>query len=111
MPEIETIKEKALSLVEVNSLLDKIKKRDKELGQKGQKTQEYINKMVKIDEKKAKEIKSKLEKTELQRLKQKHIVKIIDVMPKDVDSLKSLFASEPITLKQEELIKILECLK
>src|SRR3989344_2807048 len=102
MPEIKIMKEEPLTLVEVNAMLDKIKKRDKELTERATKAQEYINKITKKSEKEIKEIKTKLEKAEVTRLKQKYITKIIDIMPRDMDSLKTLFASEPITLKQEE---------
>ena len=111
MSEIEIIKETPISLVETNVILEKIKKKDKDLDEKQQKTQEYIHKLTKLTEKEVKEVKKKLEGIDLQRLKTKHITKIIDVMPQDMDSLKALFTSEPMTLKQEELNKILECLK
>ena len=32
-------------------------------------------------------------------------------MPKDTDSIKALFTGESVTLKQEDLQKVLECLK
>ncbi len=98
-------------MAEVNVILEKIKKRDKELIERATKTHEYINKITKTSDKEIKELKTKLEKSDIARLKPKHITKIIDIMPNDMDSLKTLFASEPITLKQEDLSKILECLK
>ncbi len=111
MSDILILNEKPLSLVETNKILEKIKKRDKEVSDRVKKTMEYINKITKLNEKEAKEIEEKLEKVGITRLKQKHIVKIIDIIPKDIDSLKALFVSEPLTLKQEELGKILECIK
>jgi|SRR3989344_3134234 len=109
MPSIEIINEKPISLVETRELLEKIEKRDKVLNEKSTKTKDYINKTAKkID---IKELQSKLEKTEVARLKQRHIVKIIDIYPKDMDSLKTIISGENITLKQEDLKKVLECLK
>ncbi len=111
MSEIEIVNEEPITLSETASILEKIKKRDKDVNERGIKTVEYIAKITKKTEKEVKEIREKINKAEIPRLKSKHIVKIIDIMPKDIDSLKTLFTSEPITLKQEELNKVLECLK
>ena len=111
MSEIEVIKEAPISLPEVRSLIEKIEKKLKEPTERITKTKEYIDKITKKTEKDAKEIKAKLEKAEIARLKDKHIAKIIDIWPKDTDSVKTLFAGEPITLKQEDIKKIIECLK
>ena len=111
MSEIETIEEKPVTLTDVKMLLEKIEKRDKELNEKAKKTVEYVNKINKKTEKDIKEVRSKLDKLDMIRLKGRHIVKIMDIMPYDADSLKALFSSEPITLKQEDIQKILECLK
>ena len=111
MSQIEIIQETSITLVETNILLEKIYKRDKELSERAKKTQEYINKITKKSEKDVKEIKEMIKKADITRLKEKHITKIIDIMHKDIDSLKTIFANEPMTLKQEELNKIIECLK
>ena len=111
MSEIEIIKETPISLPEVRAILEKIEKKLKEPAERIVKTKEYIDKVTKKTEKDAKEIKTKLEKAEIARLREKHIAKIIDIWPKDPDSVKTLFAGEPITLKQEDIKKIIECLK
>ena len=72
---------------------------------------EAFNLVVLNAEDSPKELRSKLEKASIARLKDKHITKIIEIKPKDIESIKVLFASETIPLKQEELQKILECLK
>ena len=111
MSEIKIINETPLSLVETKVILEKIEQRDKELSEKAIKTKEHINRLTKKTEKDFKELKSKLENASISRLKDKHIAKIIEIKPNDIESIKALFASEPITLKQEDLQKILECLK
>ena len=94
MSEIEIIKEIPITLLETKAILEKIEKRDKELNEKAVKTKEYINKVTKKIE--IKEIKKKIEKLGITRLKPRHIAKIIDLMPQDTETLKALF-----TLKQE----------
>jgi len=109
MSEIEIAKEEPLTIGEVRTLLEKIEKRDKELSEKATKTKEYINKITKYTEKDVKDIKEKFEEIGITKLKPRHITKIIDIVPRDPESVKALFSSEPITLKPEELIKIIEC--
>ena len=88
-----------------------IKKRDKELNEKTQKTQDYLNKFVKLKEKEALKLKDEVTNLKIPRLKDKHIIKIIDVIPKDMDSLKLIFSAENITIKQEDLQRILDAIK
>lgn len=111
MAEIETLEEVPLSLTDVKESLDSINKRDKVLSQKGTKVLDYISKITSIKPKEATEIRKKLFETGIERLKEKQIVKILDIMPKDVDSLKAVFVGDNLTLRQEDLKKILECLK
>src|SRR3989344_3549397 len=96
MPEIQIINEKPVTLYEVKDKLADIKKRDKELS---------------FRDKKAKEILEELEKNNADKLKLRHIVKIIDVLPKDLESLKILFTNEPVALKQEDFEKLIEIVK
>ncbi len=111
MVNIEIISEAPLTMAELREKLDDIKKRDKELSQKAQKTHDYLNRFAKLKEKEALKIKEEISNLNIPRLKEKHIIKIIDVMPKDIESLKLLVASESLTIKQEDLQKILDTLK
>lgn len=109
MGEIEVIEEKPLALAEVKEKLEKVEKRDKEMTARAEKVKTYLNKFTgkeKIDE-----LRKKLEGLNISRLKPRHINKIIDLMPEDSGSLRAVFAGENITLKQEDLNRILECLK
>lgn len=111
MAEIEIIEEAPLSLMDVKDSLELISKRDKNLSSKGTKVLEYISKVANTKLKEALEIRKKLQESGIDRLKEKQISKIIDLGPKDLDSLKVIFTGDNLTLKQEDLKKILECLK
>lgn len=111
MGRIEIIEEKALTLTEAKEILSKIEKRDKELPTRTLKTKEYLNKFAKLTKKQIKELKEKLLKLNILRLKEKTITKLIDIQPKDIDSLRTILTAENLTLKQEDLQKIVECLK
>ena len=56
-------------------------------------------------------LKKKLEGLDTTRLKARHITKIVDICPTEIESLKTLLTAESITINQEDLKKILECLK
>ncbi len=110
MPDIELLEEKPISMVEVKSKLIEDSKGAKELNFRAKKVKEYLDK-IKIDEKKSQEIIKKLSGLDIVRLKDRHIIKISDIQLSDIDSLKSIFIGENLTLKQEDLTKILEALK
>ena len=109
MGNIDLIEEKPLSLIEMNEKLEQIKKRDKELDARANKTDEYLMRFV--DAKKGTELTKKLEGLDIPRLRDRHVKKILDIMPKDMDSLKMIFSGENLTLKQEDLDKIISVIK
>lgn len=111
MPNVDIINEMPLTMAELKEKLDDVKKRDKELKPRALKTHEYLNKFVNLKEKEANRLREELLKLQILRLKERQINKIIDLMPKDAETLKLIFVGENITLKQEDLEKILNALK
>ena len=111
MSNIELINEEPKTMVEIKEIMDKIKKRDKELTPRGIKTYNYISKFTKLTQKQIEELRNKINKIGITRLKEKHINKIIDISSQDQDSIKAILNAENITLKQEDITKILETLK
>lgn len=109
--DIEILEEKPVSISELKAKLDDVKKRDKELNFRANKVRDYVDGFNSVDAKKASEIEKKINELGIGRLKDKHIVKIIDLMPGNIDALKAIFAGENVTLKQEDLAKILEALR
>ena len=108
--ELEIIEEHPVTFVELKEKLETLKK-SQELSFRAKRTVEYLGKFAKESLKEQKEKKEKLQALELARLKEKHIVKILDVAPEDADSLKAVLSSESITIKQEDMQKVLECVK
>lgn len=101
----QTIKEIPLSLAEVKEEVDKIKKRDKELGFRTQKTDEYLQQFAK--EGTIKLIDS-LKKLKIARLKDEYIVKIVDLLPRTVDDLKTILQGYTVTVTKDNMKKIVE---
>ena len=111
MTEISIVEEKPISLAEVREHLEEKKKGKKELNFRENKSLAYITSFAKIKTKEAEELKKELEKLDITRLKEKYIVKIIDLLPKTLDELKIILSGEEVTLKSEDLNKIIEIVK
>lgn len=109
MAEFQIISEKPITLAETSEKLAKIEKITKELSFRATKTKEYLASFA-TKEKKVAELKKKLEELNIARMRDRHIVKLIDIMPKDIDSLRIILSGESITLKEEDLRKILSVL-
>ena len=69
----------------------------------------FIKKFIKLKSKKQEELKDKLEKLDLMKMKAEHIVKISDLMPENQEELNKIFAG--ISLDEDETKKILETIK
>lgn len=102
------LEEAPLTGAEVKEELEKTKKRDKELGFRANKTDEYLGQMIQLKQEKAKELVSKLAGLNIPRLKDSHIKKIVDVMPKTLDELKMIMQAYPISVSNDNMKKIVE---
>jgi len=111
MVSVNLIEEKPLTLGEIKKELEKVKKRDKELNFRANKVKEYLDIFTKLKIKDVDKLKKELQDINIPRLKDRHIIKTIDITPDTLDDLKILFTGESITLKQEDLVKILEVIQ
>jgi len=107
MADIEVIEQRAIAIAEVKEKLDSHKKKVKELNFRATKVEAYTEDFAQTTIKQAEELQKKLAAA-LPKLREKHIIKIIDVMPDDVNSVKTIFTGEAINLKQEELKQIVD---
>ena len=73
---------------------------------KGKEIKKFIKQFVKMSAEKAKEMKEELRSLDLIRLKDIHIVKIVDFMPTDASELNKILIE--VSLNQEEVTKILD---
>ena len=69
----------------------------------------FINKFSELKFKDALELGKKLEDLKMMKLKKEHIVKIIDLMPENQESLNKVFTD--VSLDEDENKKILETVK
>ena len=107
MADIEIVEQRPLSLIEVKESLNLHKEKFKELNFRSQKVEGYVQDFAAVDKDKAIELEKKLSEA-VQKLKERHIKKIIDVMPADLNQVKTIFTGAAINLKQEELKQIVD---
>jgi DNA-directed RNA polymerase subunit F len=100
------IEETPVSMAELKEELARIKKRDTTLGFRSEKTLEYLNEIHTVKEKESKEIKDKIEKLKIPRLKEEYIFKTIDLMPKSEEELRLILSAYPFTITKENLAAI-----
>jgi len=109
MTKPELINEKPIPMYELKEELEKIKKRDEELEENAKASEEYLKKFLKIKKQEAEKLKQELEKLNIPRLKEQHIAKIIDLLPKTPEDVKLVLEGYSITITNENIKKIAEC--
>lgn len=100
--------EKFVSWSEVRKILEK-KEKEKELSYEQKNALDHLRKFSKISEKSAAELAEELGKIE--RLKEKHIISIINHMPQDLEELRVLFANEVANISDDDKKKIISIVK
>lgn len=100
--------EKFVTWSEAKKILDK-KSKEKELGYEQKNALEHLRKFSKLTDKSTNEIIEELNK--IGKLKERHIVSIVNMLPSDMDEIRMLFANEIITLSDEDKKKILSIVK
>jgi DNA-directed RNA polymerase subunit F len=105
---MEVKSEKFVSWADAKRILEK-KGKDKELGYEQKNALEHLKKFSKLGQKDIDELIAELDKIE--RLKERHKVSIADMLPKDEDELRMLFANEIVTISDDDRKKILSIVK
>lgn len=93
-----------LEMSEVKKILGSIKESEKK-----KQLEVFIKKFSKISKEKAKQLKKELNELGLLKVKQDHIVKIIDILPEDASDLNKIFVD--VDLDEDETNKILKIIK
>jgi len=96
------IEKKPMTMAQTRDLLSKYD------TEKSKMTSAFIKKFTKLSGEEAEKIFDNLKKLNLEKLKDEDLVKIIDFMPEDSDSLRKIFMGADISLEQDEITKILE---
>ncbi len=111
MTKPEILNEVPISMVDLKEELEKNKKRDTELNFRATRTEEHLQQFVKISKKDAEELKKELEALQISRIKEIHMIKIIDLLPDNEEELKQILTGYSLTVKSDDLKKICEVCK
>ena len=109
MAHAKIIAEEPITMDQLKGELASIKTRDKELGYRSAKSEEYLSHFTKVKD--TEDILKKIDKLQIPRLKTNHVVKIIDLMPKTVDDVKLILQAYTLTVNNDNVKKILEVLE
>ena len=104
------IEEVPMLLADVKEELEKNKKIDGELNIRAGKTQDYLAPFTTLNLKKAKEMAKKLMDLNIPRVKEQHVFKVVDLMPKTLDELKVILQGYTITVSNDNMKKIVDIL-
>lgn len=96
------VESKPMTLVDVQSALEQMQKRDEELNFRSNKAKEYVDVFVTIDTKKKEALLKKLQDLNLTRLREEHFTKIIDFLPKTANELKVVLQAYPLSLPKKD---------
>lgn len=105
---MEIENEKIVSWVEAKKIMEK-RSKESELGYEQKNALDHLRKFCKLTEKKAEEMFESLK--QIEKLNERQKMNIINMMPKDSDELRLLFANEIITLSEDDRKKILSIVK
>ena len=104
MADVKILSERAIDMNELRKELEKIKQRDKELNFRAARTEEYLQHFAAIKE--PEKLYKEIDGLKVPRLREQHIAKIMDIMPRTVEDIKSALKAYPVTLTNENLKKI-----
>lgn len=100
-----------ISIYDLKKEVAKIKKRNKELSIRTNKTEDYINQYTVLKQSEADSLEKDLIKLNIPRLKEKHMKKLLDVLPASVEELKVIFSGYTLTVNKENQQKIASTIK
>lgn len=103
---LEILSETPINTYLLKEELSKIKKRDKELNFRAQKTEEHLEQAA--IHKGAQELFDKITNLNISRLREQHIHKIIDILPTTVKDLKVILQGYTVSVSSDNMKKIVD---
>lgn len=111
MSKPEIVGKEPMSLAELKNVLSNIHKRDGEPNFRVGKTIDYLNHFKPLSKTAAAELAKKLVDADIPRLKDEHIVKIVDLLPANVEEVKVILQGYALTVTKENMTKIVSVVK
>jgi DNA-directed RNA polymerase subunit F len=105
---MEITEEKYISWHDAKKIMDK-KFKEGEPGYEQKNALEHLKKFSKLTDKDAKAMQEELEK--MGKLRDRQVIAIMNMMPKDMDELRVLFANEIVSVTEDQKKEILSIVK
>ncbi len=106
--EPKTISQEPVTLAELKEEIARIKQREKEPSIRVTKLEDYLNSFVELTPEQGKALRAAIGKLAINRLKEEHICKIIDTLPRTTGELKIVMQGYALSLTNDALNKIVE---
>ncbi|MBS3116342.1 hypothetical protein J4421_01975 [Candidatus Woesearchaeota archaeon] len=107
----EFIQEQPLSLAGAKKVLTEIEKRDNELNYRSNRAKEFFEQFPILSLEKKDELYKKITSLNLTRLKEEHLMKILDFLPKTTEELKIVLQAYPLSMPKKDQEAIVEVVK
>ncbi len=104
----EVLEKHPSNMVSTRSELQRIEERDGELSFRGNRTMDYLNEFVQLDEDEAEELKEELLDLDIARLKEEFVHKIIDTLPRDMDELEVLLQGYTLSMDEDDMKEVMD---
>ncbi len=111
MSNYEILSKEPISNTQVKSIISKKAKETEELTYREKKTKDYLKTYTKLKLSDFKKAREELLTLEIRRIEEKHIIKILDIMPKNGTELRAIVSHSGMVFVDESVEKILEVLK
>jgi DNA-directed RNA polymerase subunit F len=99
------LNKRIVSIQEVLEILEN-RKKESELGYEQELAYEHAKKFSKISKEKAEKLIQQL--GEIKKLSEEAKIKIVEILPKNEDTLRQILANEPYTLEENEIKRVME---
>lgn len=109
MSNYDLIEKQAISYSEVSAIIDE-KAKSRELTYREDKIKEYLKNFSKLNLKKYNDAKKELLALNIARLEEEHIVKVLDIMPKNGTELRAIVSHSGTVLVDQSVTSILDVL-
>ena len=105
---MKILETRPISMAEAKKIITS-REKESELGYEQKLAMEHLNKFTKLKPEKAKKFLEDI--SSVLRMSPETLVQIANLLPKNADELRLIFAREKFSLKEEEISKILEIVK
>ena len=102
----QLIEEMPVSIAEAKAELERIKERDTVLSFRGTKCEEYFNDFSGTIKAKIVELHKKLQELNIARLREEHIVKILDILPNTAEDVKVVLQGSTVSISKKDMEQI-----